>query len=444
MKFVVTGDSLFSSRNLARRLQPSLVERFQQADAVFTNAEFCTPKRTSHPAAGRGYITSVPPDILQEFVDLNIRLVNFAHNHTGDFGIEGMLDTMEAAEKYGIQALGVGKTLDEARKARFYDGRDARIGIVAAGSTRSEVFAASNPGNGVEGRPGSSPLRWNRAYVLPEKEFQQLKAIDEKLGTAESYREGARIETFAPMDPDHFKFGSLFEGSLLIEKGEKAHVRTYANSRDQEALLSQIRDAARRSDFVLASLHTHEGLNENWYADEVPEFIEEYAHRAIEAGASAFVGHGAHFMRGVEIYQGKPIFYNLGSLLMEFEAGESIICPEMYEAYGYGPDAVPSDLHGHRIKDRQGKFIGFGSERKFSLNILVSFTIQGKDRFDFEILPLDLDTRRDNPLQRGLPFFGDPQAAREVLERLEKTSNKYHTRFVLDESTGVIRAARQA
>ena len=29
--------------------------------------------------------------------------------------------------------------------------------------------------------------------------------------------------------------------------------------------------------------------------------------------ADAFVGHGAHYARGIEIYKGHPIFYNLGS-----------------------------------------------------------------------------------------------------------------------------------
>ncbi len=37
---------------------------------------------------------------------------------------------------------------------------------------------------------------------------------------------------------------------------------------------------------------------------------------------------------------------------MEFEAGESIIAPEMYEAYGYGADSRPSDLHSNRAKDK--------------------------------------------------------------------------------------------
>jgi poly-gamma-glutamate capsule biosynthesis protein CapA/YwtB (metallophosphatase superfamily) len=432
MHFLVCGDALFSSRNLRNRLEPNLVELFDKADVAFANAEFCTPKRTSYPAAGRGFITSVTPDTLEEFASLHIRYVNFAHNHTGDFGVQGMLDTMEAAKEHGLVALGIGRTLDEARKAHFYDGKDGRIAIVAATSTRSEVFAASNPGNGVEGRPGCSPLRWKRSYVLPEKEFNELKAIDELIGTADSCREGARIETFKPLPPDTFLFGSLFEGNLTIEKGDEPHVRTYASPSDEKALLERIHDASKRADFVLATLHTHEGRNENWYSDEPPEFIKEYAHKAIDAGASAFVGHGAHFMRGIEIYHGRPIFYNIGSLLMEFEAGESIICPEMYEAYGYGPDTLPSTLHGNRIKDKAGHFIGVGSEHRFSQNAIVDFEIVGHDHFSYSLIPLNLGLTRENPLHRGIPYIADGEERELIRDRLVRISKPYGTKLFVD------------
>jgi len=438
MRFVVCGDMLFSSRNLAKRLDKRIVDLLQGADAVFANAEFCTPRGTSYPACGRGYITSVSPDTLDEFVDLNIKFVNFAHNHTGDFGIEGMLDTLEEAESRKIIPVGLGRSLDEARKARFIDTPTGRVGVVGAGATRSEVFAASNPGNGVAARPGSSPLRWGRAFVLPTELFEQMRAIDEALGTAESYRIGERIETFKGLGDDAFKFGSLFEGSMLFERGEKPYVRTFANKSDAEALLLRIKDASKRSDFVLATIHTHEGPNENWYSDEPVGFIEEFAHQAIDAGASAFVGHGAHFMRGVEIYKGKPIFYNVGSLLMEFEAGESIICPEMYEAYGYGTNAVPSDLHGNRAKDAEGNFIGFASERRFSENILVIFDVDEDDSYKYQIMPLDLDMRRDNPLKRGLPVVANAEAGKAITARLEKISAKYGTKFSYDEASGLI------
>ena len=55
-------------------------------------------------------------------------------------------------------------------------------------------------------------------------------------------------------------------GNLQIERGDRAYVRDYVNESDQEAILESIRDAARRSDVVIATLHTHEGENENWYA----------------------------------------------------------------------------------------------------------------------------------------------------------------------------------
>lgn len=438
MRFVVCGDLLFSSRNLAKRLDQRIVRMLQEADVCFGNAEFCTPKRTTAPAIGRGYITSVDPGTLDEFGALNIKMVGFAHNHTGDFGVQGIVDTIEAAKARGLHALGIGYSLDEARRAHFEDTPTGRVGVVAAASTRSEIFAGSNPGNGVAARPGSSPLRWGRAFVLPEEEFKQLERIDTMLGTAESRKITQEIETFKPEGPGRFKFGSLFEGSLMIERGERAYVRTYADPNDERELLRRITDASKRSTFTLCALHTHEGVNENWFSDDAPEFIESFARKAIDAGASAFVGHGAHFLRGVEIYKGRPIFYNLGSLIMEFESGESIICPEMYEAYGYSSAELPSTLHGNRVKDAEGNFIGFASLRKFSENAYVVFDIDETGGFTYSIVPIDLDMRREQPIKRGLPVLADADSGRRIAERLEKISVRYGTKFSYDESCGTI------
>ena len=62
-------------------------------------------------------------------------------------------------------------------------------------------------------------------------------------------------------------------------------------------------------------------------------------------------------LRGIEFHKGKPIFYSLGSLLMEFETGEQRMTPEMYASYGFGPDALPSDLHRSRVSDKSGRRI---------------------------------------------------------------------------------------
>ena len=37
------------------------------------------------------------------------------------------------------------------------------------------------------------------------------------------------------------------------------------------------------------------------------------AHAAVDAGADVVMGHGPHVIQGIEVYNGKPIFYSLGN-----------------------------------------------------------------------------------------------------------------------------------
>lgn len=434
MKFLVTGDALFSSSNLYKTMDPNLLALLRGADEVFTNAEFVTPRKNTVPASGRGYQTSVRPKALDEFANLNIRYVSFANNHTGDYGIEGMVDTIEEAESRGLIPLGVGLSLHDARKPVFIDTPDGRIAIITIDVTRSEVFAASNPGNGVPARPGVNPLRWSRTYVVNDQDFETLKEISERIGIASSMAEGKRIETFKSKSANHYEFGSLFEGYLTFEKGDSPRVKTTAHEGDQQEILRSIQDAKERSDFVFVNLHTHEGENENWYSDYPAEFIETFAHYAIDAGASCVFGHGAHFTRGVELYHGQPIFYNIGSLFMEFEAGESIISPEMFAAYGYVENEVPSTLHKNRTKDSEGNWQGFYSDRKFSENFLVSFDISVEEkRFNCELIPIDLRLTHPTVTKRGLPVLASEEAAASLVERLNAISKeRYNTEIVYE------------
>jgi poly-gamma-glutamate synthesis protein (capsule biosynthesis protein) len=49
----------------------------------------------------------------------------------------------------------------------------------------------------------------------------------------------------------------------------------------------------------------------------VPAWQRDFAHRCIEAGATLFVSHGAPWLLGIELYRGRPIFYDLGSLVFQ-------------------------------------------------------------------------------------------------------------------------------
>ena len=431
MKFIIAGDALFSSRNLKDTIDHKIVDLFKEADAVFANAEFVTPKKETAPAAGRGYVTAVRPETLDEFTDLNIHYLSFANNHTGDFGIEGMKDTLEAARDRGLQPLGIGESLHDARKPQFIDTRDGRIAIITIAITRSEVFAASDAGNGVPARPGVNPLRWERRYVLPQEAFDALSDIDRKLGTRASSEQGSRIETWAGPSDTFFKFGSLWQENIPIELGEDYQVKTFANEEDKTEILANIADAKKRADFVFVNFHSHEGLNEDWYADEPAAFIEAFSRAAIDHGADIVVGHGAHFLKGIELYRKKPIFYNIHSLIMAFEAGESIIPPEMYEAYGYPANAKPSTLHGNRAKDKNGNWQGFNSEARFSQSVLLNFELNAEtETFNYHLIPIDLQLTHDRPTKRGLPVLADEATAQQISDRLTRISQRFGVQIV--------------
>lgn len=437
MRIIACGDALFSSRNLLERLDKKIVQELLEADAVFANAEFCCPKDSRPPAAQCWFLTAVGQEILKEFSDLNIKLVSFANNHTGDFGWPGVVDTIEAAKQYGLIPCGVGLSLEEARRARFLDTAQGRVGVVATSATWADKFTASSAGAGIIPRPGLNPLRWKRSYVLPDKEFKELQRIDEVLGTAASMKEVSYVEVVPENDPDKFKFGSFFEGYLQIERGKQAHVRAYMDERDCEEILRSVRDTANRSDYVLLSIHTHEGINENWYDPQPPEFMEEFAHKAIDAGATAVVGHGGHMLRGVEIYKERPIFYNLGSLLMEFEPGEQKMPPEMYENYGLPKNSLPSDLHMARVHDKAGKRIGFYSHPKFSQNCIAICDIED-GQIQFKLLPIDLNLASEKSSERGLPVIPAPEVGEEIARSLEKMSERYGTKMIYDKNSGTI------
>lgn len=436
MRIIACGDALFSGGNLSERLDPALVDLLMESDAAFANAEFICPARTTPPAPRR-FMTAVGIEAVDELTSIGINLLSFANNHTGDFGPQGVIDTIEACEARGIMSSGIGRSLAEARMPQFLDTAKGRIGVVSTGTTRSAEFTAADAGTGIPARAGLNPLRWGRAYVLPEKQFAYIEEIEGMLGITASRKEIMDVEVIPDPGADRLQFGSFFEGSLWFERGDAAHIRYHANEGDVTALLANIRDAANRSEVVLVSLHAHEGTEENWYSPRPAPFLEEFSRKAIDAGATAVIGHGPHMLRGVEIYKGRPIFYSLGSLLMEFEAGMQKMTPEMFAAYGFGRDALPSDLHMSRAADETGKPIGFNGDPRFSRSVVAVLDIE-EDSVGVKLVALDLDLNRKRRSERGLPALADHDLAREIAADMARLSGYWGTTVTFDESDGRI------
>lgn len=59
---------------------------------------------------------------------------------------------------------------------------------------------------------------------------------------------------------------------------------------------------------------------------------------------------------------------------MEFEAGESIIPPEMNAAYDHDEHALPSVLHRQRAKEH-GEWVGFNANSVFNDGLMVKLLV---------------------------------------------------------------------
>jgi len=98
---------------------------------------------------------------------------------------------------------------------------------------------------------------------------------------------------------------------------------------DSARILQNIRVARAHADLVIVYQHNHvfshrpfsavfeEGLPERLVP---PDWLKQWTHAEIDAGADIVVMHGAPLLHGVEIYRGRPIFYDLGNFIYNLPA----------------------------------------------------------------------------------------------------------------------------
>jgi poly-gamma-glutamate capsule biosynthesis protein CapA/YwtB (metallophosphatase superfamily) len=73
---------------------------------------------------------------------------------------------------------------------------------------------------------------------------------------------------------------------------------------DVDRMMASVREARTRADLVVVSAHVHWGRHTKC---DVPMQKRTFAHRAIDAGADLFIGHGPHVLRGLELYRGRAM-----------------------------------------------------------------------------------------------------------------------------------------
>lgn len=408
--FALTGDSIVT-RKLSIYAEPEftrLIDLVRGADVAFTNLEMLFHDYESPPMhESGGTWMRAEPALLKELVWAGFDLVSRANNHAGDYGPGGMRTTTKHVREAGLVQAGVGDSLTEAREARFLDTAKGRVALISTASTFPDHSRASDTRGDIPPRPGLNPLRFTTSYTVTRERLEALRATARELG----------------MRPPEAGDALTLWGRRFVA-GDRPGVRTEPNRADLEAMARVVASAAKMADYVIVSIHSHEGG-----ADRTApaDFLVTFAHRMIDAGADMFVGHGPHVVRGVEIYNGKPILYSVGDFIFENETLLRFPA-EAYEALGLGRDAEIGDFNETRSDhDRRG----FNADREIWESFVATATWRGRQLHELRLYPISLGFGA--PLtQRGRPMLADPALGRRILANVVERSRAFNTAFTLD------------
>jgi len=222
--------------------------------------------------------------------------------------------------------------------------------------------------------------------------------------------------------------GLVTEGGSATATGPGVNVlRVEANKpneEDAQRILQSIREARKRADLVIVYEHNHvfDKPFGTIMLEELPErlgppdWLKRWTHAEVDAGADIIVMHGAPLLHGVEIYRGRPIFYDLGNFFFQVPPAivslDEPICWESVVAY--------VEFQGRNLRSIQFRPI---AQNKIG---------QGQaDTQDPHANNLFLQTR-------GLPTPAKGEQARYILERLADLSRPFGTTIVVKGDTAEI------
>ena len=196
------------------------------------------------------------PDGAAALARAGFDLISMAGNHVLDWGNDAFFETKAHIEHAGMQVVGAGANIAEARKpARYTLADGTTVACLAYSSILPMNYWAD------ERRPGCAPMR---AFTVYEQ-----------------------IEHDQP--------------------GTPPRTHSFPHREDLAAMEADIRAAKAEADVVFVSLHW--GIH--FVRASIPDYARDVARAAIAAGADAILGGHPHILKGCELIDGRPVFHSL-------------------------------------------------------------------------------------------------------------------------------------
>lgn len=441
-RLAATGDAM-----ITRELEPrpavapafeGLIDLLGDTTATVTNLEMVLHDFESiYPHTSGGTYMRASPAVLDELTAIGCDLFTAAQNHMNDYGYDGMLSTIDALESRGLSYAGLGRNLYEARRPAYYETPVGRVAIISATSRLSPGLAATPQTPTLHGSPGVNPLEIDPVYRVLEQHVERLRETSRLLNIEEIKRqwiERGHRSGHDWMNDDYFHFLDMkFE---TVGREPECGIYYETDEEDVAAIREWIREADRGADLVVTGLHTHASALGYFNGQTTPEFVRTFARECIDAGADAVIGTGPHRLRGIELYDGRPICYSLGNFIDQREYITRFPA-EMYDRYGIDDHTKPSTVFDARWTDEEGNPSGDLADRHWWQSVVPVCTFQSDGNLaQIELHPVSLHRNAGRP-HRGTPTLARGEAD-EILDTVAELSEPFGTTIEREEGIGII------
>lgn len=256
--------------------------------------------------------------------------MNVANNHMMDYGHEAMLATIDNLDRIGVKHAGGGRSFAEAHAPAIVERASCKVALLGYTSVFMADWAAGPNSSGL------AVMRARTSYEPPRRYFE------------------------AP--------------------GTPPVIHTWVESEHKAQLAADIAAARKQADIVVCTFHW--GVSAGYV--KLTEYQVELGRHAIDSGADLVFGHHPHVAQGIEVRDGRAIFYSLGNFTF----------------------ARHNPKKGHELD-----------------TLMIRCRIRDKKISAVEFLP----ARCDNQLN---PHVLDLEQGRDVIDLIKARSEAFDTQFV--------------
>lgn len=421
MKFTAAGDMI-----IQKPIYPgyegfdALADFIKQGDARFFNLE-TTLNHEGETCASQfsgGTYIRTDPEILKNIKPFGFNMTSANNNHALDFSYGGLLATIDALDSSDLVHAGLGRNLAEAAAPKYLETPNGRVALIAVNTSFEPSAMAGAQSPHFPGRPGINGLRIESYIELPQSDIDYIKELARDTNI-NAEKEITRSEGYYPPLADN----EAELGTMKFVSGTQRRYVSKVNKTDMERVKKAIYEAQLQADYIMISVHSHQLSGS---AKESPsEFLKEFAHECIDAGAHAILGHGPHLLRPIEIYKDCPIFYSLGDFVLQLYNVQ--VAPEdFYAKHGLTSAATVHELLKKRSKDFT---VGLMTDKRMFRSVIPCWETEGTKLTKMTLLPIEMDME-GNKSRQGLPYISNNP---EIGEYLADMCAPYGTKITQNE-----------